>query len=62
MASDFISKLNRMLQDVELNKDLCAEFKRFSETGANKTVAGNFRRFNLSYVLFRLCEFEDSER
>lgn len=40
MPSDFVSKLYRMLQDVEVNKDLSAEFKRTAANSANAPVAG----------------------
>jgi cullin-5 len=39
MPSDFVSKLFRMLQDVEINKDLSAQFKQFAAQGGKKTIA-----------------------
>lgn len=40
MPSDFVSKLYRMLQDVEVNKDLSTEFKRAATTNESSSIAG----------------------
>jgi hypothetical protein len=45
MPSDFVSKLYRMLQDIELNKDLSAEFKRSVVNNEKRAIAGALQFF-----------------
>ncbi|KAI6213785.1 hypothetical protein M3Y94_00192600 [Aphelenchoides besseyi] len=39
MPSDFVSKLYRMLQDMELNKELSAEFRRYAAEHEHRNIA-----------------------
>uniref|UniRef100_A0A914R338 Cullin family profile domain-containing protein n=1 Tax=Parascaris equorum TaxID=6256 RepID=A0A914R338_PAREQ len=46
MPADFVNKLYRMLQDIEVNKDLNAAFKK-SVGSNNNNIAGKSLFFNM---------------
>jgi hypothetical protein len=55
MPTDFVSKLYRMLQDVEVNKDLSAEFKRSAANSETSPIAGKLQpQLAKKSLIFRL--------
>lgn len=58
MPADYVNKLFRMLQDIEVNKDLNITFKKsIGSNNNNSFIAGKFTKKFLYLCLFRLFKY-----